>query len=78
MEIIKHGTFSNVITCHCGCKFRYDKEDIIQAYNPYESSTSVVKNNTYVICPECNARIYIGINLRLNYGEPTSTRNNKK
>lgn len=53
-EIIKRGT-REVITCRtCGCKFAYEKEDIINidldAYKAFKE---------YVTCPQCDAEVVI-------------------
>ena len=48
MKILKHGIYYKIdktLTCVCGCKFEY--------------TSCPQQVQTYVLCPECNARIHL-------------------
>lgn len=54
IEIIKRGT-REVITCRtCGCKFSYEKEDIIN-----EDTDNYKAFREYVTCPQCNTEVVL-------------------
>lgn len=53
MEIIEHGLFHNLGTVRCkmcGCKFQYDKPDVL---------TKADQVTQYVMCPECFSEIVL-------------------
>lgn len=61
MEILEHGIYyneCNEITCSCGCKFRYEIQDICTD-NTLILTSNPPQYNRYVRCPECGARIYL-------------------
>lgn len=55
MEILQHGNKENKITaCACGCRFKYDEEDI---KHETDNGGVFLIVNQYVNCPECGLRI---------------------
>ena len=63
MEVLKHGKYYNknkdTIECGCGCKFKYTEEDKMTV----RDSNTLLKNYTYVKCPECGGihQLSIGV-----------------
>lgn len=49
IKIIKPGTRKKAMCETCGCLFSYESEDI----------KSNLKNAMYVICPQCEEKVYI-------------------
>lgn len=60
MEILQHGkNIENKITaCTCGCRFKYDEEDI---KHETDNGGVFLIVNQYVNCPECGLRIKINV-----------------
>ena len=60
-EIIEQGIVKRKITTCPECKtvFSFDRADIEEEYNPYESGLCYPPNvKTYVSCPLCGRRVY--------------------
>lgn len=59
MKIIEHGFYKQIITCGCGCKFKYDKEDIQSFDRVIFWGGGKSEKELYVLCPECQNKFYI-------------------
>lgn len=58
IEIIKRGTKHIAVCNECGCKFRYDDEDVKSEHdNEYTYIYDMTK--AYINCPQCNAKVVI-------------------
>lgn len=58
MKVLKHGRYyvtEGIMNCDCGCKFEYTNKDIYIAV----TNESMLIENKYVKCPECNKLISI-------------------
>ena len=54
IKIIEYGT-KTITTCNsCGCKFSYEKEDIIN-----EDTDSYKAFRSYIYCPQCKEKVVI-------------------
>lgn len=63
MKVLEHGDFYNenrIIKCICGCKFEYEKEDIMTDTS-LAYITCPERYKRYVRCPECDAKTELGI-----------------
>lgn len=53
IKIIEYGT-KTITTCNsCGCKFSYEKEDIV-----YENIDNYKALIAYINCPQCGERVF--------------------
>ena len=59
MKIIEHGKYyeqeNNIAKCNCGCKFRYDEDEVTAQTQTEEVSYKDYRKYLYkwVKCPEC-------------------------
>ena len=54
IKIIEYGS-KTITTCNsCGCKFSYEKEDIIN-----ESNGSYKAFKMYIYCPQCKEKVVV-------------------
>lgn len=54
IKIIEYGT-KTITTCNsCGCKFSYEKEDII-----YENADAYKALKMYINCPQCKEKVVV-------------------
>ena len=61
MKILEHGIYYKIdktLTCVCGCKFEYETSDIYQD-TIFAFTSCLQQVQTYVLFPECNARIHL-------------------